>query len=165
MQERKSTTPCASDCIWLEQALADERARLTEEHVALLAKHMRIPESEARVLLTPDVRPETDDDYSVSDVAGDPTERFSGVRPVSLVDPSPAYIGDIHTGDHVKDVAARLKWLRNHSGMLKSVILNNLGVPEATLDSIESGRSIPSQTQLIILADLYNVKVDEILKK
>ena len=85
-----------------------------------------------------------------------------GVRHMNLGDDS-KYLGGIHTGDARMDLANRLRWCRGRCGMLKEVILGNLGVSEETLDAWEAGLAPPSDTDLIIMADLYRVKVDDLL--
>lgn len=156
----------------------EERAKALELAAQNLSKNLHISIEEARKLLAPRPSAVAVPQGATEDTAESPIASTGAFAPssasvpgVSRMDlgagskPKTDYIGDIHTGDMRMDVANRLRWLRNHSGMLRDVILNNLGVSKETLDKIEGGQQEPTDTQLIILADLYGIKVADILRQ
>ena len=60
-------------------------------------------------------------------------------------------------------LAERLKELRKQKGVTQKYVADLLGIRESSYQVFEYGKHIPKRTNLIKLADFYNVSVDYLL--
>lgn len=66
---------------------------------------------------------------------------------------------------HAMQIADRLVALRKKNGISQEALADQLGVSRQAVSKWETGQTLPDTEKLIRLADLYQVSLDELLKK
>lgn len=60
---------------------------------------------------------------------------------------------------------ANLRWLRKNENLTQQALSEATGLSRATIGAYEEGRSYPNPNTLILLADHFGVRVDELIRE